>query len=304
MAGEIYNYDVTANNNNRTPPDGWPENMEYNKVNDTGREMMAVLARFLKASLSGNNLTTGTQPNYLLASGYTLSGYASGQLFAFVAHATSSGLVTLNVNDLGASTVFDSLGNQLSSGDITLNGVYYVVRNTIGFQLIGARSRTPIFAAGDKVLSFNTTAPIGWTIDTSYTDCAIRIGTVGGTTGGTASFTTTFADRTPTGSSASHVLTTAEMPTHAHTGQTGTESVPHSHGFTTCLSKWGGSLSGSGGIWYSTAATYTDPQSAYHTHDITTNSAGSGTGHIHTLTFDAFSMATKYMNGINIVKDA
>src|SRR5688572_17355577 len=134
---EIYAWNVAAPNNNATPPNGWPEGMEYDEVNNTGRETHAVIARFLLAALSGLNVTAGTQPAYTLISGMTLSAYAAGQVFAFTAHDTSTGNVTLNVDTLGASNVVTANGTQLGAGDIIANGVYLVVRRASDFQLIG-----------------------------------------------------------------------------------------------------------------------------------------------------------------------
>ncbi len=134
---EIYAWDVDANNNDNPPPHGAPENMEYAEVNNTIREMMAVLKRFFTASLSGVPVTAGTQPAYTLVSGQTISAYAAGQLFSFTAHATASGNITLNVDGLGAGNVVNASGAQLGAGDFTANGVYLVVRRAGDFQLVG-----------------------------------------------------------------------------------------------------------------------------------------------------------------------
>jgi hypothetical protein len=148
---EIFSYDPVAANNNSAPPNGWPENMAYSEVNDTGREMMATLARFVINGLSGNNTTAGAQPAYTLISGYTLGAYAQGQIVAFVAHATSTGAVTLNVDGLGASAVYDSRGVQLGAGDIVQNGRYIVLRTASAFRIVGQLS-----AASVQALAVNT----------------------------------------------------------------------------------------------------------------------------------------------------
>lgn len=81
--------------------------------------------------------TTGTQPNYVITTGAGLLAYATGQLFAFIAHATSTGPVTLNVDSLGAGNVVDSQGNQLGSGDVLINGLHFVTRRGTVFQVVG-----------------------------------------------------------------------------------------------------------------------------------------------------------------------
>ncbi len=141
---ELFDWDVTAANNNDAPPDGWPENMEYDEVNDAAREGMAVVARWLRA-VCGTQPTTGTQPAYELDSGQTFSAYAAGQLFGFTAHATSTGAVTLNVNAKGAGTVVDAKGNQLGSGDVVINGFYLVRRTGSGnFRMLGHLGTTSL----------------------------------------------------------------------------------------------------------------------------------------------------------------
>jgi hypothetical protein len=76
------------------------------------------------------------------------------------------------------------------------------------------------FPAGTKMLFNQTTAPTGWTKDTTHNDKALRItnGTVG--TGGSVAFETAFASQTPAGTVAvtvaGHALSISEMPTHSH----------------------------------------------------------------------------------------
>lgn len=150
---EIFTWDVAAANNNSAPPNGFPENMEYDEVNNAAREVMAVLARFVQGSLGGTKTTAGTQPAYTLVSGFTLGAYAAGQVFAFVAHATSTGAVTLNVDGLGAGAVSDARGNQLGSGDIVANGVYLAVRTASAFRVLGALTSASIQALASNTFS-------------------------------------------------------------------------------------------------------------------------------------------------------
>lgn len=84
---------------------------------------------------------------------------------------------------------------------------------------------TAVFASGTKMLFQQTSAPTGWTKDTSHNDKALRItsGTV--STGGSVAFETAFASQTPagsisnsvSGSTASHTLSVSEIPSHTHT---------------------------------------------------------------------------------------
>lgn len=152
---DIYAFDVTAANNNAAPPNGFPENMEYSAVNNAARELMAAMKRWQVASQSGIT-SAGSQPAYTLTSGQTLGAYANGQCFAFLAHAASTGNVTLNVDGLGAVVVTDSRGNQLGSGDIQANGVYFVVKTAASWRVIGHLSAATVQAL---VSVANLTAP-------------------------------------------------------------------------------------------------------------------------------------------------
>jgi len=84
------------------------------------------------------------------------------------------------------------------------------------------------FPSGTKMLFQQTTAPVGWTKDTTHDNKALRVvsGTAG--TGGSATFTAVFAGRN-VGDTA---LTTAQLPSHSHTFNvnTGTASANHVHG--------------------------------------------------------------------------
>lgn len=140
---DIYNLAITAGGNNSAPPHGAPENMEYEEVNDTIRELMANLARWRVAGFSGI-LTEGTEPDYTLTSGQTFASYADGMHFMFAAHATSTGPVTLNVDAEGATAVVDARGVQLDDGDVVAGGVYFVVKTTSNFRVVGVLSSASI----------------------------------------------------------------------------------------------------------------------------------------------------------------
>ena len=93
---EINTWDVTASNNNASPPNGWPENMNYSDVNNSARENMAAAAR-LYADMNGTLNTTGSSNAYLLTSNRTLTAYASGLGFVFKADHSNTGAATIDV---------------------------------------------------------------------------------------------------------------------------------------------------------------------------------------------------------------
>ena len=84
--------------------------------------------------------------------------------------------------------------------------------------------QVPAFPSGTRMLFQQTAAPTGWTKDTSHNDKALRIvsGTAG--SGGTNGLSTLDATAVGTinssiaGSTASHTLTTSQIPSHTHSG--------------------------------------------------------------------------------------
>lgn len=46
MASEVSTWSTTSDNNNSSPPNGWPEGMNYSQVNNSAREMMGAIARW------------------------------------------------------------------------------------------------------------------------------------------------------------------------------------------------------------------------------------------------------------------
>lgn len=141
---EIYDWDATAGNNNAAPPNGWPEFMQYSEVNNSAREGMAVLKRFYAAAISGTLVTAGTSTAYTLTSGQTFAAYANGQRFTFVAHATSTGAVTLNVDSKGAVAIVDARGNALGAGDLVQNGIYEVIKTATTFRIVNSLTSTSL----------------------------------------------------------------------------------------------------------------------------------------------------------------
>ncbi len=144
------------------------------------------------------------------------------------------------------------------------------------------------FASGTKMLFGQTAAPTGFTKITSNDDAALRIvsGTVG--TGGSVALSTALATPSVTGtisgSTGSHTLSTAEMPSHNHsyTQRTGSSTI-----------KWD---------YFSNATNVTTSNSGS-----STGSTGGGGSHNHSLSA-TFSSGTatinvKYVDVIMASKD-
>lgn len=78
------------------------------------------------------------------------------------------------------------------------------------------------FTSGTKMLFQQSTAPTGWTKDTTHDDKALRVVTGTAGTGGTNAFSTLDATASGTinssisGQTAGHAITVAQMPAHVH----------------------------------------------------------------------------------------
>lgn len=159
-----------------------------------------------------------------------------------------------------------------------------------------AQSVPTSFPAGTVMLFYQAAAPTGWTKVTTQNDKVLRVVSgSGGVAGGTNAFSTVMA-QTVVGST---TLSTAMVPAHTHSGNTGTESADHQHG---------GTLRGNGlASNYPTVASAqqygnvsaTDGRNAAHYHSITTDGgAVSGGAHNHGIT-----MAIQYIDVILASKD-
>jgi len=153
------------------------------------------------------------------------------------------------------------------------------------------------FDAGTRMLFAQTTAPTGWTKDTTnYNNFALRVVTGAASTGGSVAFTTAFASQTPAGSvsintsglsAGSTTLTTAQIPSHNHTFPIsqfdgGNRNNPSSDGST-----------GFGSFTYTTSSTGSGNS---HNHSISGSATGSFTG-------TAINLAVQYLDVITATKN-
>lgn len=149
---EIYDYDTSASNNNDAPPNGFPEGMQYSQVNDSARELMAGVARYVHA-LSGVG-TTGSNNGYALAVEQTITAYATGMLFVFAAHEANTGAATLNINGVGSRSILSSEGRALTAGALVANGRYLVQFDGNNFRLLGYAPQLPVSSVVTSGVSF------------------------------------------------------------------------------------------------------------------------------------------------------
>jgi hypothetical protein len=146
------------------------------------------------------------------------------------------------------------------------------------------------FDAGTRMIFAQTSAPTGWTKDTTnYNNYALRVVTGAASTGGSVGFTTAFASQTPAGSistaglsAGATTLTTAQMPAHNHT-------IASTQG---------------GGDGFANAYNTADPNAT-----VTTANTGGGGSHTHsisgsaTFTGTAINLAVQYLDVITATKN-
>jgi len=121
------------------------------------------------------------------------------------------------------------------------------------------------FASGTVTIFKQTSAPTGWTKDTTNNNnSALRCVTGTPSTGGTVDFTTAFASQAVSGTigtSGAYTLQTADIPAHTHTAQGASFNAGYAAGSnavdrgsqTTSSTGGGGSHSHSGGSFTGTA---------------------------------------------------
>jgi hypothetical protein len=153
------------------------------------------------------------------------------------------------------------------------------------------------FASGTVMLFAQTSAPTGWTKNTSTGDnSALRVVTGSASTGGSVDFTTAFTSQTPTGS----VAITSVSGSAGNTTLSTPQIPSHTHGVGTYASNFGtgpGRLNG---------------RAPYNSFNTDTTATGGGGAHSHPFSFSsgsgtfsgsAINLAVKYVDVIRATKD-
>ncbi len=221
-----------------------------------------------------------------------------------LAEGMAPGLVNNAIRELMAQLKNQLTGtdddNHTIGGNLVVNGTL-----TVGSNLADA------FPSGTKLLFNQTTAPTGWTKDTTHDNKALRVvsGTAG--SGGSVAFTTAFSSS----SVGATTLTEAQLPSHNHSfsgttvsagGHTHTITDPgHNHlygaNYNAGLGVSGPSISGGSSYNTSTKVTGISINAVGghdHTFSGTTGAVGSSATHTHSL-----SLAVQYVDVIIATKD-
>ena len=104
----------------------------------------------LLSSVAGTDTITASAPAAITA-------YAAGQRFSFVASATNTSAVTLNINGIGAKSVTKDGATALAAGDIASGAVCVVVYDGTQFQLVSTK---PVFATSAQAQEGTSTSTV------------------------------------------------------------------------------------------------------------------------------------------------
>lgn len=148
---DVSTWSTTAASNNSAPPDGWPEGMNPNQVNDCAREMMAAIARMYleganQNSQSGNYTLVATDANKHILHP---SGAGASDLFSIPSNAsvafelgTIFTFINLDSNSLSIAVLTDTmtLAGTTTTGTRTLgqNGIATAIKvGTTSWLIMG-----------------------------------------------------------------------------------------------------------------------------------------------------------------------
>jgi hypothetical protein len=220
------------------------------------------------------------------------------------------------LKDFQAGTAGDNFtvgGNLAVTGTSTLTGNVGITGTLTSGAITMSGRAVDAFPSGTKMLFQQTTAPTGWTKDTTHDNKALRVVTGAAGSGGSVNFTTAFSSQNV----GATTLTTAQIPVHSHTfsgsGTTG-NAGGHSHTINdpghfhsngrTSLGSADGNNPNLSSVASNTGTAVTGISInavGNHAHSVSvsgsTGDAGSGNSHTHTL-----DLAVQYVDLIICTK--
>lgn len=141
MAGNIFQFDIVDANN--TSFDGISQADNIMRPSDVPNDVRAkdgAFARWL-SDQSGVNTVAGTADVITLTAAENIAAYANRQMLRFIAAATNTTAVTLNVNAIGAKAIRKISGGTdvaLAAGDLVAGETYLVVYRSAANAAAGA----------------------------------------------------------------------------------------------------------------------------------------------------------------------
>ena len=231
---ELRDWSETAGSNNMAPPDGFPEGMAYQAVNNAAREVMAVIARQHK-NTSGELTSTGTAGALTVTPYGTYASLSDGDRFSFTLHLNVNANATLKVGAPAAAALQDRAGaaiaaDVLSSGDIVDVVYRSSAWRTVGISNPAAAAVGSDIATGMIVPYASGTLPAGFLAcngaavsRTTYADLFTVIGVTFGLGDGVTTFNLPdLQDRFPLGEGSNYTLgddggsALGFLPNHTH----------------------------------------------------------------------------------------
>ena len=225
-------------------------------------------------SLNASNLGSGTIPD--------------ARFPATLPAVSGANLTAINASNLGSGTIpdarFPATLPAVSGANLTAinasnlgSGTIPDARFPATLPAISGANLTGIpggFPSGTLMLFQQTSAPTGWTKQTTHNDKALRVVSGSASSGGSTAFTSVFASRTPAGTVDNTTLTTAQIPSHTHSytasNNQNTRIVPSTNGAHPFLNQG--------------------------TFAATTGAEGSGGAHNHGFTGTAMDFAVQYVD--------
>jgi len=122
---DIEDWDTTDASNT----DLWPEGMLGGQINDAGRAMQGVLARWFR-DISGGLTSSGSSNAFAVTPNRSIGTLVSGIGVAFSANHSITGAATLNLNGIGAKSIKRFNGAELAQGDIVSGQIVVVSFST------------------------------------------------------------------------------------------------------------------------------------------------------------------------------
>lgn len=171
------------------------------------------------------------------------------------------------------------LGRGATSGAATEIPCTSVGRSLIAAaNVAAAQAVLGVVPSGTKMLFAQTSAPTGWTKDTTHNDKALRVVSGNASSGGSVAFTTAFASKSVSGTVGGTALTVDQIPPHFHTVEILNVASPTAFGGINTV--YGGS-----GVLSATSV------------------VGGNQAHTHSFSGTAIDLAVSYVDVIIATKD-
>lgn len=244
------------------------------------------------SDLTAASAASGSQEYEVNESG-TSKKVTGSQLLAYIKANTTAADIGAQAADADIPTVSASQAEMEAGTETALRSM-----SPLRVKQAIAANAPQAFATGTVMLFRQTSAPTGWTKDTTnYNAHAIRVVTGTVSSGGTVDFTTAFASQTPAGSvsvntsglsAGATTLSTTQMPSHAHGGVLAQGSVYNgSHKEPDVPQVYG---------YNYTSNTSAEGGGGSHSHSMSGSATGSFTG-------TAINLAVKYCDVIFATKN-